>query len=167
MEMSNQTEAIRERPQQIFDAQVDMVDVVVGEAHDRGEVTVAYTHEAAGSVVAQLEGQVLFAKLYNNTQSLDALWGSCMALLGATTPDRSVWHVRRRTASADAEAVLGRRDPRSLKSGCHVDLVMMLAEWNTVSAGQYTFDQPLVRQATASRTTMPPPSWRRQLTPAL
>ncbi|MFI6698435.1 TetR/AcrR family transcriptional regulator [Streptomyces sp. NPDC050509] len=90
LEMSNQTEAIRERLQQIFDAQVDMVDAVVGEARDRGEATVADTHEAARSVVAQLEGQVLFAKLYNNTQSLDALWGNCLALLGATTPDRSV-----------------------------------------------------------------------------
>jgi len=41
---------------------------------------------AARSVVAQLEGQVLFAKLYNNTQRLDALWTNCLALLGATAP---------------------------------------------------------------------------------
>jgi TetR/AcrR family transcriptional repressor of nem operon len=88
LEMSNQTEAIRERLQQIFDAQVDMVDTVVTEALERGEVTVAHAHEAARSVVAQLEGQVLFAKLYNNTQRLDALWTNCLALLGAhTRPD--------------------------------------------------------------------------------
>jgi TetR/AcrR family transcriptional repressor of nem operon len=88
LEMSNQTEAIRERLQQIFDAQVDMVDTVVTEALERGEVTVADAHEAARSVVAQLEGQVLFAKLYNNTQRLDALWTNCLALLGAhTRPD--------------------------------------------------------------------------------
>jgi TetR/AcrR family transcriptional repressor of nem operon len=86
LEMSNQTEAVRERLQQIFDAQVDMVEKVVVEARDRGEVTVSDTREAARSVVAQLEGQVLFAKLYNNTQRLDALWTNCLALLGAAGP---------------------------------------------------------------------------------
>ncbi|MEU7834695.1 hypothetical protein [Nonomuraea sp. NPDC049129] len=65
-----------------------MVEKVVTEARERGEVTVADAHEAARSVVAQLEGQVLFAKLYNNTQRLDALWTNCLALLGATAPAR-------------------------------------------------------------------------------
>ncbi|GAA3775259.1 TetR/AcrR family transcriptional regulator [Streptomyces chiangmaiensis] len=86
LEMSNQTEAIRERLQQIFEAQVDMVEEVVAEARQDGEVTVSDSREAARSVVAQLEGQVLFAKLYNNTQRLDALWENCLALLGATAP---------------------------------------------------------------------------------
>jgi TetR/AcrR family transcriptional repressor of nem operon len=85
LEMSNQTEAIRERLQQIFDAQVDMVAAVVSEALDRGQVFVPDAREAARSIVAQLEGQVLFAKLYNNTQGLDALWANCLALLGAST----------------------------------------------------------------------------------
>ncbi|MFI6785986.1 TetR/AcrR family transcriptional regulator [Nonomuraea sp. NPDC050383] len=84
LEMSNQTEALRVRLQQIFDAQVDMVDKVIAEARERDEAIVADTHEAARSVVAQLEGQVLFAKLYNNTQRLDALWTNCLAILGAT-----------------------------------------------------------------------------------
>src|SRR5258708_5800423 len=53
LEMSNQTEAIRERLQEIFDAQVDMVDSVITEALEHGEVTVADTREAARSVVAQ------------------------------------------------------------------------------------------------------------------
>jgi TetR/AcrR family transcriptional repressor of nem operon len=83
LEMSNQTEAIRARLQQIFDAQVDMVEAVVVQARERGDVTVADTREAARSVVAQLEGQVLFAKLYNSTGRLDALWANCLALLGA------------------------------------------------------------------------------------
>jgi TetR/AcrR family transcriptional repressor of nem operon len=83
LEMSTQTEALRERLQQIFDAQVDMVDTVVTEALERGEVTVSDTREAARSVVAQLEGQVLFAKLYNNAQRLNVLWTNCLALLGA------------------------------------------------------------------------------------
>jgi TetR/AcrR family transcriptional repressor of nem operon len=83
LELSNQTEPIRERLQEIFDAQVDMVGSVIEVAEKRGEVTVADSREAARSVVAQLEGQVLFAKLYNNTQRLDALWANCLALLGA------------------------------------------------------------------------------------
>lgn len=39
------------------------------------------------TVVAQLEGQVLFAKLYNNTAPLEALWQNCLALLGARLPE--------------------------------------------------------------------------------
>lgn len=91
LEMSNQTEAIRERLQEIFDAQVNMVEEVVREALERGEVAAGDTHEAARSVVAQLEGQVLFAKLYNDTQRLNPLWGNCLAILGArASEDASV-----------------------------------------------------------------------------
>ncbi|MFE9836805.1 TetR family transcriptional regulator [Streptomyces sp. NPDC005551] len=87
LEMSNQTEAIRARLQEIFDAQVAMVEEVVADAHERGEVTVGDPHEAARSVVAQLEGQVLFAKLYNDTQRLSVLWRNCLAILGAREPE--------------------------------------------------------------------------------
>ncbi|MDV7220278.1 TetR/AcrR family transcriptional regulator [Streptomyces prunicolor] len=83
LEMSNQTEAVRARLQEIFDAQVEMVAAVIGEARERGDVTVNDSREAARSVVAQLEGQVMFAKLYNNTGRLSPLWGNCLALLGA------------------------------------------------------------------------------------
>jgi TetR/AcrR family transcriptional regulator, transcriptional repressor for nem operon len=89
LELSNQTEPIRARLQQIFDAQVEMVRSVVALAEDRGEVSVADTRVAARSVVAQLEGQVLFAKLYNDTRGLDLLWANCLALLGATAPGRT------------------------------------------------------------------------------
>ena len=85
LEMSNQTEAVRARLQEIFDAQVEMVAEVIGEARDRGQVTVTDPREAARSVVAQLEGQVLFAKLYNNTGRMSPLWANCLALLGART----------------------------------------------------------------------------------
>lgn len=85
LEMSNQTEAVRARLQEIFDAQVEMVAAVIGEARERGDVTVNDPREAARSVVAQLEGQVLFAKLYNNTGRLSPLWANCLALLGART----------------------------------------------------------------------------------
>ncbi|WCH96830.1 TetR/AcrR family transcriptional regulator [Streptomyces moderatus] len=83
LELSNQTEAVRRRLQEIFEAQVDMVETVVKEARERGDVTVADTREAARAVVAQLEGQVMFAKLYNSTERLTPLWNNCLALLGA------------------------------------------------------------------------------------
>ncbi|MCI3270587.1 TetR/AcrR family transcriptional regulator [Streptomyces cylindrosporus] len=84
LELSNQTEAVRARLQEIFEAQVDMVEAVVAQARERGEVGVADTREAARAVVAQLEGQVMFAKLYNSPQRLGPLWANCRALLGAS-----------------------------------------------------------------------------------
>ncbi|MFJ9733597.1 TetR/AcrR family transcriptional regulator [Streptomyces sp. NPDC101169] len=89
LEMSNQTDAIRQRLQQIFESQAEMVARVITEAQERGEVNVPDTRAAAQSVVAQLEGQVLFAKLYNNTSPLGTLWGNCLALLGAKVPART------------------------------------------------------------------------------
>jgi TetR/AcrR family transcriptional regulator, transcriptional repressor for nem operon len=86
LELSNRTEVIRGRLQEIFDKQVDMVDQVITEAQQQGDVSVVDTHEAARSVVAQLEGQVLFAKLYNNPQRLETLWSNCLALLDARVP---------------------------------------------------------------------------------
>ena len=86
LEMSNQTDSVRERLQQIFEDQVDMVEATITEALGRGEIEVADPREAARSVVAQLEGQVLFAKLYNNTGQLSTLWPNCLALLRASRP---------------------------------------------------------------------------------
>lgn len=83
LELSNQTDTIRERLQQIFNAQVEMVEAVIKEALERGDVHVDDTQMAARSLIAQLEGQVLFAKLYNNTQRLSTLWDDCLSLLGA------------------------------------------------------------------------------------
>lgn len=82
LELSNHAEPVRGRLQEIFDAQVDMVEAVVAEARDRGDVTVSDPREAARAVVAQLEGQVMFAKLYNSPQRLSPLWDNCRALLG-------------------------------------------------------------------------------------
>ncbi|MEY9895766.1 TetR/AcrR family transcriptional repressor of nem operon [Catenulispora sp. MAP5-51] len=90
LELSNQTEPIRLRLQKIFEDQVDMVEQVVTEAQQRGEVSVADAHEAARSVVAQLEGQVMFAKLYNSPQRLETLWHNCLSLLGARVPQAAL-----------------------------------------------------------------------------
>ncbi|MFE5050252.1 TetR/AcrR family transcriptional regulator [Streptomyces sp. NPDC056637] len=89
LELSNQAEPIRKRLQQIFDAQVEMVEKVIAEARERGEAAVGDAREAARSIVAQLEGQVLFAKLYNDAQHLEALWANCLSLLSARHPDEA------------------------------------------------------------------------------
>ncbi|MEV1067817.1 TetR/AcrR family transcriptional regulator [Streptomyces sp. NPDC050263] len=88
LELSNQTEAVRVRLQEIFEAQVEMVESVVAEVLGRGEITVTDTGAAARAVVAQLEGQVMFAKLYNDTDRLGPLWQNCLALLGAAREPR-------------------------------------------------------------------------------
>ncbi|MET8947921.1 TetR/AcrR family transcriptional regulator [Streptomyces sp. NPDC004542] len=86
LEMGNQTEAMRERLQEIFEARTETVARVITEAQERGEAAVPDARAAAQSVVAQLEGQVLFAKLYNDTAPLGTLWVNCLALLGAKAP---------------------------------------------------------------------------------
>ncbi|MFH9554044.1 hypothetical protein [Streptomyces sp. NPDC017435] len=63
MEPSNRTAAVRERLQGIHGAQVGMVGSVVAEAPDRGEVAMTDTRAAARAVVAQPEGQLMFAEL--------------------------------------------------------------------------------------------------------
>jgi TetR/AcrR family transcriptional regulator, transcriptional repressor for nem operon len=83
LELSNQTETIRERLQQIFNAQVDMIEAVITEALGGGDIYVNDARMTARSVITQLEGQVLFARVYNNTQRLETLWGNCLSLLGA------------------------------------------------------------------------------------
>ncbi|MEU7076118.1 TetR/AcrR family transcriptional regulator [Streptomyces narbonensis] len=85
LEMSTGTAAVRERLREIFDEQVVLVEETVAEARGRGEVTVADAHEAARALVAQLEGQVLFAKLYDDVGRLDVLWPNSLALLGTRT----------------------------------------------------------------------------------
>ncbi|MFF2365193.1 TetR/AcrR family transcriptional regulator [Streptomyces sp. NPDC058122] len=86
LEMSTQADAIRGRLQEIFEAQVELVEAVIIAARERGDVVVADTYDAAQAMVAQLEGQVLFAKLYNSPSRLNKLWPTCLALLGVRDP---------------------------------------------------------------------------------
>nr|WSZ20695.1 TetR/AcrR family transcriptional regulator [Streptomyces canus] len=82
LELSNHAEPVRGRLREIFDAQVDTVEAVVAEARDHGDATVSDPWEAARAVVAQLEGPVMFAKLYDSPQRLSPLWDNRRALLG-------------------------------------------------------------------------------------
>lgn len=81
LEMSGQDDPIRDRLQGIFDEQIDMVEHAVQEAMDDNQVPSRNAREAAKSIVAQLEGLVLFAKLFNDPAQLDRLWLNSLSLL--------------------------------------------------------------------------------------
>lgn len=84
LELSNQVEEVRTRLEQIFDAQIDMIEQVVAEAKDAGQTGASVdTREAARSIVAQIEGRVLLAKLLSDPTQLDALWQNSLDLLQA------------------------------------------------------------------------------------
>lgn len=89
LELSNQAEDVRSRLQEIFDAQIDMIEQVVVAAKEHGDApAVVDTRDTARSIVAQLEGQVLFAKLLNDPGQLEAMWRNCLSLLGAPADTR-------------------------------------------------------------------------------
>jgi TetR/AcrR family transcriptional repressor of nem operon len=69
LEVSGQDDPVRARLQEIFAEQIDLIESAI-------------PHGAAKSVVAQLEGMVLFAKLFNDPGQLDQLWQNSMRLLG-------------------------------------------------------------------------------------
>jgi TetR/AcrR family transcriptional repressor of nem operon len=86
LELRNQqTEAIRDRLREIFEIQTGLVAQVLAEATERGDIRAGDVRDAARSVVAQLEGQIMFAKLYNDIRRLDLLWPSILALLGGAS----------------------------------------------------------------------------------
>ena len=75
LELSNQAEEIRSRLQEIFEAQIDLIERVVIEAKDLGQAGPSVdAHEAARSMVAQIEGRALLAKLLNDPAQLETLW---------------------------------------------------------------------------------------------
>jgi TetR/AcrR family transcriptional repressor of nem operon len=82
LEMSGQDEPIRERLQGIFEEQIDLVESAISGAIDVGDLPSRNARDAAKSVVAQLEGLVLFAKLFNDPAQLDQLWENSLRLLG-------------------------------------------------------------------------------------
>ncbi|MET8311037.1 TetR/AcrR family transcriptional regulator [Micromonospora sp. NBC_00389] len=82
LELSNQAEEIRRRLQEIFEEQINLIEQVVVEAKERGLAGSSVdTREAARSIVAQIEGRVLLAKLLNDPAQLETLWRNCLDLL--------------------------------------------------------------------------------------
>jgi TetR/AcrR family transcriptional regulator, transcriptional repressor for nem operon len=90
LELSNQAEEIRKRLQEIFDAQIDLIEQVVVEAKEAGLAGASVdAREAGRSIVAQIEGRVLLAKLLNDPAQLDTLWHNCLDLLQVPQQSRS------------------------------------------------------------------------------
>jgi len=82
LELSNQADEVRSRLQQIFDEQIDMIEQVVVEARDAGQAGASVdAREAARSIVAQIEGRVLLAKLLSDPAQLEALRQNSLDLL--------------------------------------------------------------------------------------
>ncbi|MFE7507792.1 TetR/AcrR family transcriptional regulator [Promicromonospora sp. NPDC057488] len=85
LEVSSQNEPVRLRLQEIFDEQIGMISSRLASAVESGELqSVTDVDAAAKAIVAQLEGLVLFAKVFNDPSQLDALWQNSLALLGLT-----------------------------------------------------------------------------------
>ncbi|RKN13591.1 TetR/AcrR family transcriptional regulator [Micromonospora musae] len=90
LELSTQAEEIRSRLQEIFDAQIDLIEQVVVEAKERGQAAAAVdARDAARSLVAQIEGRALLAKLLNDPAQLEALWRNCLDLLQVPAQERA------------------------------------------------------------------------------
>jgi TetR/AcrR family transcriptional repressor of nem operon len=84
LELSAQDQDARLHLQRVFDEQVTLVAALVEQAVELGEIPAwIRPTPAAKSVVAQLEGVVLFAKLANDPSQLDDLWEQTLLLLGA------------------------------------------------------------------------------------
>jgi TetR/AcrR family transcriptional repressor of nem operon len=86
LEVSAHDDPLRKRVQEIFDEQIDIVERAIQDAVDADELTVADPRITAQSIVAQIEGLVLFAKLFNDPSQLDQLWQNSMNLLGIHEP---------------------------------------------------------------------------------
>jgi TetR/AcrR family transcriptional regulator, transcriptional repressor for nem operon len=86
LEVSAQDDPVRTRLQQIFEEQIDIVEDAIHTAAEAEGLTVAAPREAAKAIVAQIEGMVLFAKLFNDPGQLDRLWQNSMQLLGIDHP---------------------------------------------------------------------------------
>jgi TetR/AcrR family transcriptional regulator, transcriptional repressor for nem operon len=82
LEVSAQDDPVRMRLQEIFEEQIDIVEDAIRTAGEAEGLTVPTPRETAKAIVAQIEGMVLFAKLFNDPGQLDRLWQNSMQLLG-------------------------------------------------------------------------------------
>jgi TetR/AcrR family transcriptional repressor of nem operon len=86
LEVSSISAPMQKRLQEIFGEQVDMIRAHLQAAVDARELSIDDLPTAAKSIVAQLEGLVLFAKLFNDPGQLDALWTNSQRLIGIADP---------------------------------------------------------------------------------
>ncbi|WP_062437280.1 TetR/AcrR family transcriptional regulator [Herbidospora daliensis] len=81
LELSTGDDPMRQKLRTIFDEQVDLIRQSIEAAQAKGELTTIDAPGAAKSIVAQIEGTVLFAKLFNDPGQLDQLWANSLRLL--------------------------------------------------------------------------------------
>jgi TetR/AcrR family transcriptional repressor of nem operon len=86
LEVSAINPGIQKRLQEIFEEQVQIIAEHLTAAVDAGEIELMDARMAAKSIVAQLEGLVLFAKLFNDPGELDSLWENSLRLMGIVLP---------------------------------------------------------------------------------
>ncbi|GIH79865.1 TetR/AcrR family transcriptional regulator [Planobispora longispora] len=80
LELSQQDSRVQERLEEIFAEQIGLVQAALDDAAGEGAIP-APRPGTARSLVAQLEGLVLFAKLSNDPEILDDLWEQAGLLL--------------------------------------------------------------------------------------
>jgi TetR/AcrR family transcriptional repressor of nem operon len=86
LEVSSISEPMQLRLQEIFAEQVEMIGDRLTAAVAAGELEVDDVPATAKSIVAQLEGLVLFAKLFNDPSQIDALWANSLRLMNVAAP---------------------------------------------------------------------------------
>lgn len=89
LEVSGQDDPVRTRVQEIFDEQIDLIEETIRGAGTGTAGAISGDPRAtAKAIVAQLEGLVLFAKLFNDPTQLDQLWQNSLSLLRLEEPVR-------------------------------------------------------------------------------
>jgi TetR/AcrR family transcriptional repressor of nem operon len=86
LEVSSINAPMQKRLREIFEEQVQMIAERLSAAAAAGEIDVPDVTATAKAIVAQLEGLVLFAKLYNDPGELDALWANSLRLMDIAEP---------------------------------------------------------------------------------
>lgn len=81
LELSSTEATVRSRLQEIFDTQVEMFEDVLSRDDQYADVSQDSRHRLAASLVAQLEGAVLFAKLFQDPAQLETHWESTARML--------------------------------------------------------------------------------------
>lgn len=83
LETNQSEEDLRDCLREIFDDQCGLIFDSLGRAAEIGAISAQVaTKQRARAIIAQLEGAVLFAKLYDDPTLLDSLWPEIRKLLG-------------------------------------------------------------------------------------
>ena len=82
LELSSAEPVARARLQEIFDAQVALLEQALGDQNSHYDPRGAALRDVAEAVVAQMEGRVLFAKLFNDPARVGKHWAVTARTLG-------------------------------------------------------------------------------------